>query len=421
MTRPFDPDLIPEPEAPSAYTVSEINQLARELLERNFRSIHVVGEVSNLHLHRSGHVYFTLKDGQSQLDAVMWKGAAGKLAFEVENGMEVLAFGELTIYTRGGRYQLVARLLEVRGAGALEVAFRQLMERLEAEGLFDEAHKKALPFLPRRIALVTSPQGAAVRDMMTSIFSRFSRATVAVFGVKVQGQGAANEIAQALDTLNRAGGFDLLVIGRGGGSLEDLWAFNEEAVARAVFRSAIPVVSAVGHERDLTISDLVADARAMTPTEVGFLVMPDEALLAARLARARDGLVAGLSRRLERAAERLAFAWRHPVLRRPEVILGPLAQRCDIACDRLQRGARALMRTGAERLARSRVKLESLSPLSVLSRGYSITLESDGRVLKDASKVAPGEIIETILANGSVSSEVTGTTSERNRADGQKG
>lgn len=406
MTRPFDPDLIREPEAPAAYTVTEVNLLAREVLERNFRSIHVVGEISNLHVHHSGHVYFTLKDEGSQLDAVMWKGAARTLAFEPENGMAVMAFGNLSIYTRGGRYQLVAQALEPRGVGALEVAFRQLRERLEREGLFDEARKRALPFLPGRIALVTSPQGAAVRDMLKSIFNRFPRAHVSVMPVTVQGEGAAEEMAAAIEALNSAGGFDVVVVGRGGGSLEDLWAFNEEVLARAIYASAIPVVSAVGHERDVTISDLVADARAMTPTEVGLLVVPDAGLLDERIENARGRLVSSLRRRLERAAERLAFAWRHPVLRRPETILLPLAQRLDGAHERLSRVVAGLVQSAGERLARAALALEALSPLKVLARGYSVTRDEAGAVITDAAAVAPGEVIESILASGRLKSRV---------------
>jgi len=421
MTRPFDPDLIAQPETPAAYTVTEINLLAREVLERNFRSIHVVGEISNLHAHRSGHVYFTLKDDESRLDVVMWKTAAAALRFAPEDGMEVLAFGDLSIYTRGGRYQLIARTMEPRGAGALEVAFRQLKERLEREGLFDEAHKRPLPFLPRRIALVTSPRGAAVRDMISGIFSRFSSAHVSVMPVKVQGEGAAEEIAGAIEILNRHGGFDVIIIGRGGGSLEDLWAFNEERLARAVYESAVPVVSAVGHERDVTISDLVADARAITPTEAGLLVVPDEAALEQRLESARRRLVSGLGRMLDRAAERLACAWRRPVLRRPETILLPLAQRLDGAQEHLARAAAEIVRRAADRLGRAGLALETLSPLKVLARGYSVTRGADGAVLTRACSASPGDRIESILAEGRLKSTVLKVFPAGDDEDDEKG
>lgn len=421
MGRPFDPDLVAEPPQPSSYTVTEINLLAKQALERNFRSIYVVGEVSNLHFHRSGHVYFTLKDSESQLDAVMWKGMAKGLGFKLEGGMEVLAFGDLSIYTRGGRYQLVARRLEPRGEGALEVAFRQLVERLLEEGLFDEARKRPLPFLPRRIALVTSPQGAAVRDMLAGIWKRFSRADVAVYSVKVQGEGAAGEIATAISALNRAGGFDVIVVGRGGGSLEDLWAFNEEVVARAVFASGIPVVSAVGHERDVSISDMVADARAITPTQVGELVVPDEAALSQRLLGARRGLVSGLSRRLERARDALELARRHPVLARPEILLLPLAQRLDAASDKLVRGGNNILKMRDERLKRALVALESLSPLGVLARGYSVTRDDAGNVLTDVAGVDKGHLVETILHRGRMKSRVEEVFPAEKGRHGQEG
>jgi exodeoxyribonuclease VII large subunit len=420
MTRPFDPDLISEPETPAAYTVSEINALAQKVLERNFRSVWVVGEISNLHLHRSGHIYFTLKDEQSQLDAVMWRTSAAALTFDLEDGMEVLAHGDLTIYARGGRYQLVARKIEPRGLGALEVAFRQLKERLEKEGLFDEAAKKTLPFLPRRIALVTSPQGAAVRDMLKGIFNRFPRTRVSLLPVKVQGEGAAAEIAEAIGALNRAGGFDVIVVGRGGGSLEDLWAFNEETVARAIFASAIPVVSAVGHERDVTISDLVAGVRAMPPTDAGRLVVPEERELRERLEVLRNSLVNALGRALEKARERLAYAWRHPILRRPEALLLPLAQGLDIAYDGFRRGVEAVLEQKRSRLGKVLVALESLSPLGVLSRGYSVTRDASGKVLSAAEQVLPGDTVETILNRGRLWSQVSEILPSGDSSDGEE-
>ena len=410
MVRPFNPDLIPEPETPAAYTVTEVNNLARLTLERNFHSIRVVGEVSNLNRQPSGHIYFTLKDAESQLDAAMWREAAAHLVFDIETGMEVLAFGDLTIYTRRGRYQLSVRALEPRGVGALEVAFRQLKERLEKEGLFDEAHKKPLPFLPSRIALVTSLSGAAVKDMLKSIYSRFSRARVAILPVPVQGAGAADQIAAAVKDLNRAGGFDVIVVGRGGGSLEDLWAFNEEVLARAIYASAVPVVSAVGHERDLTISDLVADARAMTPTEVGSLIVPDEAQILEALEGARGRLLDGLRRRRQKASDDLAYAWRHPVLSRPDLILVPLGQRLDEAHRNLQSGFDSLLKNAGDRLQRLSVALEALSPLAVLRRGYSVTRDADGNVITDAASAREGDVLETILLRGRLASRVTRVT-----------
>ncbi len=421
MVRPFNPDLVAEPQTPAAYTVTEINALARRTLERNFRSILVVGEVSNLHVHRSGHVYFALKDDESRLEVVMWRTAAAALSFDIEDGMEVLAFGDLSIYTAGGRYQMLARTLEPRGVGALELAFRQVKARLEKEGLFDAARKKPLPFLPGRIALVTSPQGAAVRDMIKSIYSRFSRARVALFPVAVQGEGAPAQIAGALRALNADGGFDVIVVGRGGGSLEDLWAFNEESVARAIAASQIPVVSAVGHERDVTISDLVADARAMTPTEVGMLVVPDERLIIERLEGARRDLVTGLVRRGRKAREGLAYAWRRGVFARPEMLVVPRAQKLDAVWEQACRGIDNVLKTCENRLQRVLVALETLSPLAVLARGYSVTMDKAGNVIGDASGLSEGDLIETILKRARVESRVSGVYPTGELSSGEEG
>jgi len=412
--------MIPEPETQPAYTVTEVNNLAKRTLERNFNSIYVVGEVTNFNPQPSGHLYFTLKDEDSQLDAVMWHDAAARLTFQLESGMEVLAFGDLTIYARRGRYQLGVRTLEPRGAGALEIAFRQLKDRLEKEGLFDSARKKPLPFLPKRIVLVTSPAGAAVRDMIKSIFDRFSRADVAVFPVPVQGAGAAREIAAAVKALNSDGRFDVIVVGRGGGSLEDLWAFNEEVLARAIFDSMIPVVSAVGHERDVTISDLVADRRAMTPTQVGQIVVPDERDLLQNLDDLRVTLVDGLTGRYRTSADRLAYVWRHPFFVRPEAVLPPLVHRLDDAGARVKRQMGQLLKTAAEKLQRRHVALEALSPLKVLRRGYSITRDENGNILTAVGCLGEGDALETILARGRVRSRVTGVSPPEGAPDGQE-
>jgi len=418
MARPFNPDLIPEMEAPRPYTVTELNALARKALERNFNSIYLVGEVSNLSRQPSGHVYFTLKDTQSQIDAVLWRDYAEALLFTLEPGMEVLAFGDVTLYTKMGRYQISVRTLEPRGAGALDLAFRQLTAKLEAEGLFAPEHKKELPFIPRRIALVTSISGDAVHDMLKSIYSRCANARVSVLPVQVQGAGASKDIAAAIKTLNADGGFDVIVVGRGGGSQEDLWAFNEEPLARAIYASRIPIVSAVGHEKDVTISDLVADARAMTPTQVGQLIVPDECEIRQRLDDARSRLIAALSRCAERATDDLAYAWRHPVFMRPERMIEPLRLRLTDSYDHAARGFDALLRVSSERLQRALVALESLSPLGVLARGYSVTRDAKRNVLKDARSVKPGESIETILHRGRIKSTVTDLEIEEGAPNG---
>ena len=260
-------------------TVSQVTGLVKRAIETALpATIHVVGEISNFKRHSSGHLYLTLKDRHSELSCVMWRSAAGKLPFTPADGMEVVATGTVEVFERAGRYQLYIRKLEPRGVGALELAFRQLCEKLDKEGLFDESRKRPLPPYPQRIALVTSPTGAAVGDMIRTINRRFPCVSVLVYPVRVQGDGAAGEIAHAIRKINAnitaLGGIDLMIVGRGGGSLEDLWAFNEEVVARAIFASRIPIISAVGHEVDVTVSDLAADVRAATPTAAAELAVP---------------------------------------------------------------------------------------------------------------------------------------------------
>ncbi|MGB2985068.1 MAG: exodeoxyribonuclease VII large subunit, partial [Phycisphaerae bacterium] len=286
MTRqPFNPNLIQAPagERPGAaggpLTVSQVTALVKQAIESALPStIHVVGEISNFKRHSSGHLYFTLKDRFSELGCVMWRSAAATLKFKPADGLEVIATGTVEVFERTGRYQLYVRRIEPRGVGALELAFRQLCEKLSKEGLFDERHKQPLPAYPERMVLVTSPTGAAVADMLRTIERRFPCVQVFVFPVRVQGPGAASEIAAAIRRVNAnstaLGGVDVMIVGRGGGSLEDLWPFNEEVVARAIHASRIPIISAVGHEVDVTIADLVADVRAATPTAAAELAVP---------------------------------------------------------------------------------------------------------------------------------------------------
>lgn len=282
MANPDQPLLFqpaPDPSTEARLTVSQLTALVKRAIQRELPSpVHVVGEISNLKQHKSGHLYFTLKDDGSELGCVMWRPAALRLKFAPQDGMEVIATGEIDVFQRAGRYQLYARRLEPKGVGAFELAFRQLHAKLKQEGLFDPACKQAIPPYPRHIAVVTSPTGAAFRDILQTLRRRFPCVTVSILPVTVQGDKAASEITGALDQLNKHNQrllIDLIITGRGGGSLEDLWAFNEEAVARAIFRSKIPIISAVGHETDVTISDLVADLRAPTPTAAAELAVPD--------------------------------------------------------------------------------------------------------------------------------------------------
>ena len=383
------------------YSVFELTRLIRGTLEERFDWVWVAGEVSNLRRPRSGHLYFTLKDQRAQLRAVMWRPLAARQRFQLNDGLEVIIGGRLTVYEPRGEYQIVAEVLEPRGIGALELAFQQLQEKLAKEGLFDPEHKKPIPFLPRHIALVTSPSGAAIRDMLEIINRRFPRVHITIYPVAVQGEAAAGEIARAITDLNRLGGFGVIITGRGGGSLEDLWAFNEEVVARAIFASKIPVISAVGHEIDVTISDLVADRRARTPSEAAELVVPEEEQLVSRL-RALSDKLAGLARR--EISERKTRLAGYRSLLRPRVLLEAVRLRQQHLDDLSQRLSLAVRR-GLERCTHALEslggKLEHLSPLKVLARGYSITRRADSaEVIKEAGQVAPGERIESWLDRG---------------------
>ncbi|HEX8198951.1 MAG TPA: exodeoxyribonuclease VII large subunit [Isosphaeraceae bacterium] len=369
------------------WSVSELTALVRETLQTGFAAIGLRGEISNLARPRSGHVYFCLKDDGAQVRAVLWRNDARRLVFDLADGLAVRAWGELTVYAPRGEYQVVVRRVEPEGIGALELAFRQTVARLAAEGLFDPGRKRPLPPYPRRIAVVTSPTGAAIQDFLKVTGRRWPAAEILVVPVKVQGVGAAAEVASGIARADDLPDVDLIVVARGGGSLEDLWAFNEEAVARAIYGSARPVVSAVGHEVDVTVADLVADVRALTPSEAGELCVPD-----AREVRDR---LAGLADRLARATSAHVAQSR--------AALEGLANRAD-------RAIRLDLDRRRDRLARLAAQLEALSPLAVLARGYSLTLAPDGAtVLRSAAAVRPGDVIQTRLGNGRIFSRVETT------------
>lgn len=327
--KPFNPDLIQTPPDQAMQTttkrpltVSQVTALVKRAIESAIPpTIHVVGEISNFKRHSSGHLYFTLKDRFSELSCVMWRSSAESLKFAPTDGLEVIATGSVEVFERAGRYQLYVRKLQPRGIGALELAFRQLCDKLRSEGLFDENHKKRLPSYPTRIAIVTSPTGAAITDILGTIAQRYPCVQVLIYPVRVQGEGAAREIAHAIRRINAnekaLGGIDLMIVGRGGGSLEDLWAFNEEIVARAIYASRIPIISAVGHEVDVTVADLVADVRAATPTAAAELAIPvlEDVLTEIDAYSAR--LYRVLCGRAELAAERLLVILHRSPFRKP--------------------------------------------------------------------------------------------------------
>jgi len=412
ISRPPQPG--PQAERPKAWTVSQLTRHVKECIENNFGSVWVEGEISNARTFTSGHCYFTLKDESAQLPAVLWRDAAARLRFTPQDGKKVLACGHLTVYEARGAYQLIVERLEPLGIGDLAAAFEQLKQKLAAAGLFDEARKKPLPRFPRRIGIVTSPSGAAIQDMLKIIFSRWP-ADVILAGVRVQGEGAAAEIAQAIATLNAlppADRPDVLIVGRGGGSLEDLWAFNEEAAARAIAASRIPVISAVGHEVDFTISDFVADVRAATPTHAAELVVPDLQEVRERLGALSTALPSGLRQRLENARQRLAGLAGSYAFRRPEERVAALRQRLDDLFSRLAPAGERRLAVARDRMAALAERLESLSPLRILERGYSLTTrDRDGKIVRSPLDVAAGENLRTRVRDGVVFSRVTGGSS----------
>ncbi len=389
------------------WTISELTRKIRQVLEESFPDIWVEGEVSNLRIPSSGHMYFTLKDEAAELPAVMFKGLNQHLRFKLEGGLKVVACGQISVYERRGEYQLVIDKLEPRGLGALQLAFEQLKKKLQEEGLFDPAHRKSLPSLPLRIGVVTSPTGAAIRDIIKVIQRRFANVEILLNPVRVQGPGAAEEISQALDELNERGEVEVIIVGRGGGSLEDLWAFNEETVARAIYRSRIPVISAVGHEIDYTIADLVADLRAPTPSVAAELVVPTKEKLVNEIEALEERTKRALLNTLTLLKNRLVAVRESYAFRQPKETIRQYQQRIDDLVGNLTREMDHLLELGRERLATLAGRLESLSPLSVLSRGYSLSLKLPQRtVIREVATLKVGDEVETRVKEGSFLSRV---------------
>jgi exodeoxyribonuclease VII large subunit len=387
--------------------VSELTQAIKGVLEEGFANFWVAGEISGCRRHESGHVYLTLKDEQAQIKAVLWRSVVPRLRFEPKNGLAVVARGRLDVYAPHGEYKLVIEQMFPQGIGALELAFQQLREKLFSQGYFEPRRKKPLPRMPRRIALVTSPTGAAVRDMLEVLFGRWPAAEVVVCPVRVQGDGAAAEIAAAVAHLNRlhAGGLlaiDVMIVGRGGGSLEDLWAFNEEILATAIFASGIPVVSAVGHETDVTLADLVADHRALTPTHAATAVVPDRQELLTGLRNAEGRLHECIRRAVERARERVVDLASRRVFRLPLDRIREHERRLDDWSDRLARAGRGREQRARERVESLATRLDGLSPLNILARGYSVTQDEKSAVVRDAGSLRRGDKVTTRLHRGRI-------------------
>ena len=401
-------------------TVSELTDHVKNLVEAAFPYAWVVGEISNCTGARSGHIYFTLKDDEAQLRAVMWRSRASRLRFDVHDGLEVIAAGPIEVYKARGGYQIVVEELVPQGVGALELAFRQLQQKLAAEGLFDPARKRPLPRYPRRIALVTSPTGAAVHDMLQVLTRRWQATNVVIVPVPVQGDGAAPQIAAGLERAARLPEVDLIITGRGGGSLEDLWPFNEEVVARAIARSPIPVISAVGHEIDVSIADLVADRRALTPTEAAEIAVPNRVEVAGELRRLEQRLTASLRERAVRARLQLDAMASRRVFTNPLQRVHDLAARLDDLDERVKRRLARRITDGRQRLAALGASLDALSPLAVLNRGYSITRRAGGEVVRTAESVQTGEELVTLLGRGRLRSTVTAIDTDEMDGNGRE-
>ena len=391
----------------STLSVSQLTAQIKGLMEQSFPDVWVAGEVSNFSRPSSGHCYLTLKDEHAQIRAVIWRGTASKLRFDIADGQQLICHGRIDVYGPRGSYQLVIDQAQPQGVGALELALRQLREKLTAEGLFDKDRKQPLPAFPRRIGFVTSPTGAAIRDFLEVAGRRWLGAEILVIPAMVQGDGAAKEIAAGIRLANKIRpSLDALVVGRGGGSIEDLWAFNEEPVVRALAASRVPTISAVGHEIDVTLADLAADVRAATPTEAAERVVPSADEVGRRMASLGERMHRTVSRRVANYRDRLdALAARRPFAR-PFSIVEDATRRLDeleASATRAVRQKCLEHRRGLDRLAG---KIESLSPLGVLARGYSLTQDARGRVVRSAKQLKPGDAVTLRFAQGQAAATI---------------
>ena len=383
-------------------TVTQLNQYVKSLLDGNplLSSVYISGEISNFTNHyKSGHLYFTLKDETAAVKAVMFKGQAAKLTFEPESGMKVIVRARVSLYDRDGAYQIYVDAMQPDGVGALQKAYEQLKAKLEKEGLFDAARKKPLPRFPQKVGVITAETGAAVRDIINVLGRRYPLAEIVLCPVLVQGDGAPPQLIEALQRLNAAHAADVIIIGRGGGSIEDLWAFNDEGVARAVAASAIPVISAVGHETDFTICDFVADLRAPTPSAAAELAVPDQHELAVTVGHLVGRCSAALDFRLKRECQRLETLLKSRALSEPQTLVEEQQMRVDYVVKNLQTSFAGTVAGEQKRLSAAAAKLDALSPLKVLGRGYAIARKGE-RVLRSVKDVKSGEHLTVRLSDG---------------------
>ena len=397
-------------------SVTQLTQYIKLLLDKDeiLSQVCVRGELSNYKAHSSGHQYFTLKDEGAVISCVMFRSDAMKMRFRPESGMKVILYGRVSLFPKSGQYQIYVTAMQPDGVGALAVAFEQLKRRLYEEGLFDPAHKQPLPNYPHRVALITSPTGAAVRDMTRILGRRWPMAEVLVCPVRVQGEGAAEEIAQMLDYVDKHQLADVIITGRGGGSLEDLWAFNEEIVARAIYRCTIPVISAVGHEPDVTISDYVADVRAATPSNAAEIAVQDEAAIRSALRQLQLRLEQAEGRKLTQLRQRLDALAQKPVMKRPEAYLQQQELQLEMLRQRLEHAGTGAVQKNTLRFQRTAAKLDALSPLKVLGRGYAMVTREDA-VVRSVTQLQPGDPVAVALSDGTVQCTVDAVQRRKQR------
>lgn len=390
------------------YEVSQINEYLKLRFEEDefLSAVFIRGEISNYKLYPSGHHYFSLKDANGAIRCVMFKGNAFRLRFRPENGMKVIAFGRISVFPRDGAYQLYCADMTPDGIGDLHVAFEQLKAKLQAQGLFSQERKKPLPKFPHRIAIVTSSAGAALRDMLRILRKRYPLCEVKLLAVRVQGEEAPGEIAAAIRYANRFRVADLIITGRGGGSIEDLWAFNDERVAYAIAESEIPVISAVGHEPDVTISDFVADLRAATPSNAAELAVPDQLELRQQLDAKRSLLLTLMQKKLKQERQAVSSLASARSLRSPINYLNDQRLRLDYTHRRLGAASTALLNQNREQFVRLTAKLDAMSPLKVLGRGYSVTLNENGQLVKSVKAVKCGDSLTVRMSDGKLTAKV---------------
>lgn len=393
---------------PKIYSVSELNNFVKGILDsnENLKYLFVEGEISNYKAHYSGHLYMTIKDENAAIKAVMFAGNASKLRFRPENGMKILAFGTVSLFPRDGSYQLYISDMQPDGIGALSIAYEQLKKKLEAEGLFSPQHKKPIPAFPKRVGVITSATGAAIQDIFNVLGRRYPVAQIVVRSAQVQGEGAARDIADAIKEFNDLNGADVLIVGRGGGSIEDLWAFNEEILARAVFESRIPIISAVGHETDYTICDFVADLRAPTPSAAAELAVPDIIELKSDLVANKQYLYNLVKNRIDFEKNKLRTIEKSGALRDPLLKINDSRQNLVYLSERLTDLTQKTVDNKRITFSRLVGKVDALSPLKVISRGYAL-VSSDKGIVKSVDDVSVGDNFKVRLSDGSFNATVT--------------